>query len=352
MPAKFIQNSTWNRSENTSGASVSNTSLGTSGEKKMPLDEILELAIQILIAFVGAAGNVLMVIVISRLGKKKTTTDFYAQNLAIADLGILILTFPLTAIKENAHFNWTFGELACHYFSPFPEIFHGASVWFIAAISIVRYGKILRPGTPGENRKQSPITRATMFAAFIWVVTFLIFSLPLYFMIQYHELPDGGEWCGPVFASLSLVRVYVGFLTLLSYILPLIIISFAYLQISRAINQSSMFLKAKPWGQRNLARNQHSNFNIHKRSLHLKRNERIKKIITPVVLVFAVTMLPVNIFRLAIVSWPAISSQQYYENLMFAVSLFVILNSSANPIIYFIVSGVFRRETKKLFCSI
>jgi len=90
---------------------------------------------------VWSYGNVLVVIVISKLRKKKQPTDFYVQKLAIADLGILTFAFSLGVIKEKAPFNWVFGEFACRYLYAAPEMFHGASVWFIAIIAMERYSK-------------------------------------------------------------------------------------------------------------------------------------------------------------------------------------------------------------------
>jgi len=70
----------------------------------------------------------LVVIVISRLGNKKQPTDFYVQNLAIADLGTLTFIFSLGVIKEKAPYNWPFWEFVRRYLCAVREIFYGASV--------------------------------------------------------------------------------------------------------------------------------------------------------------------------------------------------------------------------------
>ena len=64
--------------------------------------EIWQLTFQLVIALCGVIGNILVAIVIRRLGKKKKPADLYVQNLAIADLGTLLLTFPLVVIREKA----------------------------------------------------------------------------------------------------------------------------------------------------------------------------------------------------------------------------------------------------------
>ena len=106
-----------------------------------------------LIALFGVIGNVLVVIFINRLGKKKQPSDFYVQNLAIADLKILTFTFSLGVLKENAPFSWPFGEFVCRYLYAVPEIFYGASVWFIAVIAIERYSKVVTVKN-GQNKSK------------------------------------------------------------------------------------------------------------------------------------------------------------------------------------------------------
>ena len=329
--------------------SLANDSLTSFEEKKMPSGEILKLAVQVLIAFIGAIGNIFVTIVIGRLGRKKKQVDFYVQSLAIADLGTLLLTFPLAAIKEKLPLNWPFGEFACLYLSPVPEIFYGASVWCITVIAKERYRSTFTMRAPALNKNSISLKRAKTITAFVWVISFLIFSLPVYFVVEYHERPNGDKWCGPVWPSwdreLVLARVYIGLLTLFSYFLPLIFVSFTYFTISRAINKSNLFIKAMKRGNMVMVGGQ-SNVG---RSVRLKHNKRVKKILTPVVLVFAVTMLPLNVLRLIIVVWPAIAAQKYYENLLYAVSVFIIANSSSNPVIYSVVSSDFRRAIRSLY---
>ena len=315
----------------------------------MPLDEILKLIFQIVIALCGVTGNILVIIVIRRLGKKKKPADFYVQNLAIADLGTLLLTFPLATIKEKADFKWLLGEFTCLYLYPVPEIFYGSSVWFIAVIAIERYRKIVTMNITGQSKHKTFLTTAKIVAACVWIMSFLTFCLPLYFVVKYSEFPNEGKTCGPVWLPWVLARVYIGLMILFSYIFPLAIISFTYLAISREINQSSMFIKAMKQIHDPVAKNRQCCSLTNIKSLRLKQNRRAKKILTPLVLVFAVTMLPLNLFRLAYVISPTFA-EEYLENVMYAVLVFVILNSSANPVIYVLVSADFRKGIKNLFC--
>lgn len=82
--------------------SQANGSHGSLQEGKMPHAEIFKLSIEVLIGWFGVTGNILVAIVISRLGRRRRPVDCYVHNLAIADLGTLLLTFPFFAIRVYA----------------------------------------------------------------------------------------------------------------------------------------------------------------------------------------------------------------------------------------------------------
>ena len=87
----------------------------------------------------------------------------------------------------------------------------------------------------------------------------------------------------------------------------------------------------------------------HPKSIRLRQNNRAKKILTPLVVTFAVTMLPVNVFRVTTVVWPAFEEQEYYAYLVYTMIVLTFINSAANPVIYSLVSKDFRRGIYSLF---
>lgn len=304
----------------------------------------LQIGFQLVVGLLGTFGNVLVFTVIREMKRKKSTTDIFVQNLSIADLGIFLLSTPLMAIKERLPYNWPFGKFACLYLYPIPEIFHGASVWCIAVIAFDRYRQIITPRIYSPNKRRTLLKRAKYVVACVWIVSFLAPSLPLYFVVEYQRTT--GRWCGPRWPQRLFAQAYMILLTVFSYLLPLAVISWTYLAISRIIQRSNAFIK-------NIT---HGNGALEDRccvsstkNVRLRQNRRAKKILTPMVLVFAVTMLPLNVFRLTIVFWPAMGKQDYYQNLLYAISVFVMLNSAANPVIYSIASRDFRRGIKNLF---
>ena len=319
--------------------------------------EVVKLTLYATCASFGVIGNILVTIILNRIKVKETRVmDFYMINLAIADLGTLLLALPFTATRERLPNDWPFGKIVCLYFLPVVEIFHGSSVWFITAAGIERYQKIGRPSKV-NTRLRASLKKAKMVAACIWMASFFLFSFPLYFVVRYREKSnDGTIWCGaewPLWGKgFVLPQVYNMLIVLLSYIIPLIVILGTFLAVSRTLDESSKFIKVMKQGKENitLVMNLCDKDDCSPRhSLRVAQNKRAKAILTPVVVVFSVFMLPLAMFRLSIVFWPPIIEQTFYENLLFVVSVGVIINSSANPLIYSVVKKDFRRELKRIF---
>ena len=145
---------------------------------------------------------------------------------------------------------------------------------------------------------------------------------------------------------LVLARTYIGLLTIFSYIVPLAVISWTYLAISRTIRRSSLFLKALK--RENGEANDKDRRSLTRKNTRLRQNKRAKKILTPIVVAFAITMLPLSILRITVVVWTAIVTLKYYELLLYTVSVFIMINSSVNPLIYSVASKTFRGRIKKL----
>ena len=164
--------------------------------------------------------------------KRRTEpTDFYVQDLAIADLGILTFTFSLGVIKEKAPLNWPFEEFPCRYLYAVAEIFYGASVWFIAITTIERYSKVVTAAVivkNGQNKIKTSLQRARAVVVFLWAMSFLILCLPIYFVVGHKEVSNGGKMCGPFWPQWALGLYLGGVLNFFPYILPLAVISFAY----------------------------------------------------------------------------------------------------------------------------
>ena len=338
---KFHVNSTME--QNTNFSSTNGSEFTSNEHSKMAVEEALKLTFQVLIAAFGVVGNALVVTVLTT-AKKTQAGEFYLMNLAIADLGTLLLTFPIVAIKEKAH-SWPLGGFFCLYLSPVAEMFHGASVWFLAVIAIERYCQVVTVKVRLKCKNKTSMQRAKVIGGCVWVTSFLIFSIPIYIIVDYREKVDGTKLCTPNWPSMSFARIYVVSLTAFSYLLPLSVISFTYFVISRALARSNAFIIAMKMDQ--IRQGEKKPLTI--TSFRLQQNNRAKRILTPLVLVFALTMLPLNALRISVVVWPKVVFLDIYKTLVFVVAVLVPLNSSVNPVIYSVVSKDFRRRVNNLF---
>lgn len=309
--------------------------------------EILRLTLQVLVASVGVTGNVIVCIVITFQPQMYTVVNYFIRNLAIADLGILLMSFPLAVIKEQDPYHWPLGEPFCRYVSPLPDVFFGVSIWSITLIAVDRYKAIVRGTLP--KRGSAVFKSARWMVACVWVLSFLVISLPLYFVVDFINYQPAFDMvdCTPEWpnseAGDEMQQIYNIALIILLYVLPLVIIASTFRSISNKLRASSDFNKAirEEYG---MADEQST-----RKRLRERQNKKAKKLLTPVVVVFAITMFPLNVFRLVVLYWKQITSHKYlwvYYNI--CVSL-VVINSSANFFIYSVVSEEFRQSFKRFF---
>ena len=179
-------------------------------------------------------------------------------------------------------------------------------------------------------------------------MSFLILCLLIYFVVGHEEVSSGGKTCGPFWPQWAL-RLYLGgVLTFFTYILLLAVISFTYFRISRKINRSSFFIKAMRQEQQQGNKGDECTLMTNVKSARLKHNKQTKRILTSLVVVFAVPMLPLSILRVTFAFWPEIIGKEYYSNLIYADVVFAIVNSSANAVIYSANNRNFRKGINNL----
>lgn len=304
--------------------------------------EILRLSFQVLLALIGVVGNVIVCLVITFQPQMHTVVNYFIRNLAIADLGILLMPFPFAVIKEQDPYHWPLGEHVCRYVFPLSDIFFGASVWSIALIAVDRYKAIVRGALP--KRGSAVFKSARWMVAGVWMLSFLFISLPLYFVMDYRPAYDIIE-CAPIWPNFEagdeMRQIYVVGITTLCYVLPLGIIIGTFYCISRKLHASSEFNKA--------IREEYGKIDEQstRKRIRERQNSKARKILAPVVVVFAVTMLPLNVFRLAVLYWKEFTDHKYLWVFYNICVFLVITNSSANFFIYSVASEEFRQSFKR-----
>ena len=345
-----------NQTLNTSAVNASvrqNTTPGFPEYLHQPLGAtVFQISLWSTIVLLGVIGNILVCIVILRRPKMKTSMNYYLLSLAIADLGVLLFIFPVVVLKYLFPFRWLLGKHACYYLYPTVEIFFGASIWSITAIAIERYRNIV--GAKRHQIKHRSRVRTFVVIGMVWLASFLVSSVPLYPFMAYHSTLEmcSLEWpdmsgTNAVFLSFSIVHIVVW------YALPLVVIAFTYMRIRKRVLQSVAFrssMSENDDGAQAVLPQTSSN-NERSDNRIWQQSKKTTRILTPLVILFAVTMLPLNSLRVLLLIIPAFWTKSYYNLIVGQVIVFVLINSSANPLVYYIVSQEFKDAFKKIFNS-
>ena len=300
---------------------------------------VVRLFLEVGIAFFGVLGNIVVLIVMTKHSYMNFPMTSYIVDLAVADLGILAINFPFAVMKEQIRNQWVFGEFLCLTLYPLCEVFYGVSVWSITAVAVERYRSIV--GTASlvhQTSKRGVVAILTT----IWVTSFLVIALPVLLSIEYFSVY---KTCVTEFSPKSMSQLYFTTEVIFWFVVPLGVISYTYYKISRRIAQSNEFHRNM---KNQLGQQRTASGRSKLEATATRQNNKAKKILTPLVVVFTATMLPPNIFRLVIAFAPAVSWNKYF---LVLYNIFVILSvahSAINPVIYCMVSKEFRQGAKNI----
>ena len=297
------------------------------------------------IVFLGVIGNLLVCIVILGRAKMKTSMNYYFLSLAIADLGILLIMYPVAVMKYLSPFRWLLGRHACLYLIPTEEIFFGASTWSITAIAIERYRNVVGTKRYQIRYRSRDRVRTCLVIGMVWLASFLVSSVPLYPIMSYESTleicySDWPDMSGTNF----LYTTYSVTLVVFWYALPLIVIAFTYIKIKKGVRDSIKF--------RNSLASHHSQTKERRDKRIWRQSNKARRILTPLVVLFAVTMFPLNALRVLLLIMPRFWTKSYYNLIVGQIALFVIVNSSSNPLVYYLTSNEFKDAFKKIFKSL
>ena len=328
-----------------------NTSDGTSDNCNAPFDIPLNTRVGVItingiISFLGLFGNIFVCMVIIKGRKMYTVANIFLMNLAFADMLVLLITYPLYVVEQFG--TWPFGELLCKIIPPFTDAFPGSSLGCMTVISIHRYRMIVH-----AMQTQLSFFQARLIIAAIWIIALLSISGPMFPLMQYYDFTVNNEThveCHANFYKFSNVTdlmstnrlppylvTYQSLTVTVWYFLPLLIILFTFVRIKFFLRKTMKF----EW------LNGSTTIGMKDKILGIKRTLRM---LSPVVIVFAIMMLPQCTLRLVHVIFPTFLPCFTYFHVFFQFAASTaIANSAVNPFIYYIMSREFRIEFRKQF---
>ncbi|KAI7813310.1 G-protein coupled receptor 83 [Triplophysa rosa] len=279
------------------------------------------------IIIISLFGNVVVCHVVVKNKRMHSVTSLFIMNLAIADILITLLNTPFTLVRF-VYSTWVFGKVMCHVsrFAQYCSVH--VSVLTLVAIAIDRHQVVMHPMKQRMSR-----VKGVAWIGVIWVMG-SCFSLPhaIYQKLLRFEFINNRVRmvCLPSFPHPSdLFWKYLDLTTfVLLYILPLAIISIAYLVVAK-----------KVWFQ-----NAVGDITLAQSAAHRRRKKTTLKMLIAVVAMFAVCWFPLNCYVVLLSSKVIQANNALY----FTFHWLAMSSTCYNPFIYCWLNHSFRAELRAL----
>ncbi|CAF0736549.1 unnamed protein product [Rotaria sp. Silwood1] len=290
-----------------------------------------------IISLLAVVGNTCIVYIVLRNRRMHSVTNYFICNLALADCLVACFAVPFQ-FQAAALQKWVLPHFLCK-LAPFVQVLSvDVSIYTLVAVSIDRYHVMLHPLKPKLSTKS-----ACIIFIIIWLVA-LGSSIPSLIFYNVHYTEDIGYQCLPntseqhlhsnsnsTTSSYDINKIYIVYNIYSQYIIPFIIISYAYFRIAAHLYFS------KPVGQT-------------KHQEVIARNKRkVLKMLFLVVALFLICWFPLQLYNFLNVYKPEINDFQHIVVLWLCANWLAMSNSCHNPFIYGFCSVKFNREFRKLF---
>ncbi|CAG5040172.1 unnamed protein product [Parnassius apollo] len=287
------------------------------------------------ISVLAVVGNFLVMWVVATSRRMQSVTNCFIANLALADIVIGLFAVPFqfqAALLQR----WLLPHFMCA-FCPFVQALSvNVSVFTLTAIAVDRHRAIITPLSAHTSKRV-----AKVIIVFIWVLA-LSLAAPMamsWEVIMEDEIDPVTRlfykkpFCAPSeFGSHSLA-IYRLVLYVFQYVIPLCVISFAYVHMAM-----------KLWGARAPGNAQEI-----RDANQMKNKKRVIKMLVLVVALFALCWLPLQSYMLLQSFFPSINEYKYINVIFFCFDWLAMSNSCYNPFIYAIYNEKFKKEFKQRF---
>ncbi|XP_065088799.1 neuropeptide F receptor [Ochlerotatus camptorhynchus] len=311
-----------------------------------PAYHILIFLYSILIIF-GATGNSLVVMAVARKPQMRTARNMFIVNLAVSDLLLCLVTMPLTLVEILTKF-WPMGRLPllCKSIGTLQATSIFVSTISITAIALDRYQVIVYPTRDSLQRMG-----AIVILTGIWIIS-LILASPMFITRRLIHYDVNFSSLGIEYVSYCIEdwpmargRVYYSVFTLcVQYVLPILIVSIAYLRI---------YLKLK---HRLVVTTTTISTNANSKDLQPvrerergRRMQRTNYLLISIALIFGISWLPLNLFNL----FADLYLSGITQEIMVAYAICHMMGMSSacsNPLLYGWLNDNFRKEFNEILC--
>ncbi|XP_063167034.1 substance-P receptor-like isoform X2 [Candoia aspera] len=265
-----------------------------------------------LIVLVSVAGNLVVIWIVLAHKRMRTVTNYFLVNLAFSEAAMAAFN-TLVNLTYALHNVWYYGLAYCRFQNFFPVASVFASIYSMTAIAVDRYMAIIHPLQPRLSAAATKIVICV-----IWLFALLL-SFPQGYYSTTAHLPERVvcyvEW--PQNKTQVSAITYQFCMTILVYILPLIVIGYAYIMVGITLWASGI-----PGD---------SSDRYHEQ---VSAKRKVVKMMIIVVCTFAICWLPYHVYFLVQPFKVEVYSEKYIQQVYLAIMWLAMSSTMYNPIIY------------------
>ena len=295
---------------------------------------VVRLVLYPIVFVIGVMGNfsVCAIVLGAKSKKFRSAKGYFILNLALSDLMVLFLYLPFDlAYLENQSI-WPFGFVLCKFINVLSSVSVTVSGTMLICIGYERYKTIVKTPTSRLSKR-----KALVMVIFTWVYSCLL-QIPFVFALTVEPsgrcLIDINWWPN----QLSFNLTYFMALIAPQFVIPSLCIIVFYVGIVFHLRKSHKF---------NNRRGIYTSVVVAEK--REKQNRKTTKLLTGLVLVYAICILPHKVIILSILINPALLSSHFTRQLYEFARLLTTANSCFNPILYTTLSRSFRKDLKNMF---
>lgn len=197
--------------------------------------------ILILLIFVTAFGNFLVMLALFKYRYLRTVSNYLIGNLALSDFLLATTIIPLSGVNECLGY-WVFGEIICNMWLCLDVLYCTASIWNLCIIALDRFTATLYPIWYREKRSTK---QAAIYISVVWVFSAAICVPPL---LGWNDMTanyiDKTTGVHNIQCVLFQTQSYVLYSAFGSFFIPFIITIFLYIRIFMVLHRRMTKMRA------------------------------------------------------------------------------------------------------------
>ncbi|XP_065571087.1 orexin receptor type 2-like isoform X2 [Artemia franciscana] len=302
-----------------------------------------------IVFIVGLTGNALVCTALYRNPSMRTVTNIMIMNLSVADFMVILVCLPPTVIWDVTE-TWFMGDVLCKIVLYVQTVSVVVSISTLTCIALDRWYAICYP-----LKFVSTMKRAKIAIVCIWMLalTYSIPDLVIMSTVQLRVKRPNTIYlteCNPTWSNES-EKIHQFLRLVFLYLVPLVFMTFAYIQIFRVlwnsgdnITQPASDSHHRSVHEKSLSANTNSTVES-----QLRSRKKAAKMLILVVITFAICFLPVHLINTLRYLVSDMEQTDYLIAGSMVAHWLCYFNSAINPVIYnFMSLFPFRKIQKRV----